>query len=143
MVIEKKFIDIPYKLGGRSFENADCMGIVILWYMEQGIEFEYNDSIANKMNSFWITRPAEFLSLISTFGEFIPFNQITKYDFLLFYHEKREAVFPTFPAVMVDDRHFLSNFDKTVSRITMIDMDWKQRFWGAIKIKKAVEKGLR
>lgn len=140
---EKKFVGIPYKLGGSSFDGTDCFGIVLLWYKEQGIEFEYNDLINNRMKLFWERRPAEFLSLVSSFGEFIPFHEVRKYDFMLFFPDNKDALFPSFPAVMVDDRYFLSNFDNTESKISMIDMTWKTRFWGAIKIKKAVEMGIR
>lgn len=142
-IIDQKFLGIPYQLGGKSFEGADCMGLLLLWYKEQGIEFEYSESLSNKMKTFWERRPAEFLSVVSKYGSFIPFHEIQKYDFILFFADKREAVFPSYPAVMVDDRYFLSNFDKTVSKITMLDMEWKNRFWGAIKVSQAIEMGVR
>lgn len=142
-IIDKKFIDIPYKFGHQSFDGADCMGVILLWYREQGIVFDYDEKTARNMKVFWERRPAEFLTLVSGFGSFIPFAEIKKYDFLLFFSDGKDDTFPTFPAVMVDDRHFLSNIDKTGSVLTMLNMDWKNRFWGAIKINKAVEMGLR
>lgn len=138
-----KFIGIPYQSGGQSFLGADCMGIILLWYKEQGIVFDYDERTARNMKVFWERRPAEFMTLVSSFGSFISFQEIQKYDFLLFFGDGKDDTFPTFPAVMVDDRHFLSDMDKTKSRITMLDIEWKKRFWGAIKINKAIDKGVR
>ena len=142
-IIDKKFINIPYKFGGQSFDGADCMGIILLWYKEQGIVFDYDESTAKRMKVFWERRPAEFLTLVSQFGSFIPFHEIKKYDFLLFFGDGKDETFPSFPAVMVDDRYFLSNIYRTKSFTKMIDVDWKTRFWGAIKISKAVDMGIR
>ncbi len=139
-IINKKFIDIPYKLGGKSTDGADCMGVVLLWYREQGIVFDYDESIANKMNIFWERRPAEFLSLVYSFSSFIPFQEIKKYDFLLFFGNERGETFPSLTAAMVDDRYLLTSTKEKGSFIEILNVDWKSKFFRALRLD-SVSKG--
>lgn len=141
--IESKFINVPYKLGGRDLRGCDCIGLVVLWLREQGLDYNYDQSDAFRMKKYWETSPSKFVEMVSEYGIMIPFFQVRKFDFLFFYAEK-ESVFPTLPAVMVDDRHFLISKNKDGgSEVLMLTKEWKDRFWGAIKLRQAVEKGMR
>ena len=38
-LVDPKFIGVPYKLNGRTFEGSDCIGLAILWLKETlGVE---------------------------------------------------------------------------------------------------------
>ena len=63
-IVDRKFIGVPYKFGGKSFDGADCMGLILLWYMEQGIEFDYDEKTARNMKVFWERRLAGCLTLV-------------------------------------------------------------------------------
>ena len=110
-VVDARFVGIPYKLGGKSFDGADCIGVVILWLKEQGLEYDYDDRDALRMKKYWETSPGKFVDMVSEYGVMITFPQVRKYDFLLFF-AGQDSVFPTLPAVMVDDRFMLLSHRK-------------------------------
>ena len=83
--IDEKFIGIPYKLGGRSFEGADCMGMILLWLSENGIHYDYESGDALRMKKYWETSPGKFADMLSSYGTMIPFPFIKKFDFLILF----------------------------------------------------------
>lgn len=47
----EKFVLLPWKAGGRSFDGVDCWGLVYLWYKELSIDIPSYDYYAYGRNT--------------------------------------------------------------------------------------------
>jgi hypothetical protein len=140
--IDDKFIGVPYKLGGKEFSGADCIGICILWLKEQGYEYEYDDGMGKILYKWYQTAPKRFVNAVLNYGNVVQWPEIRKYDVLLFFGVDEICKFPTMMGVMIDDRHFLSSLgDNRTSSVQILDINWKSKFWGAIRLHKVTENG--
>lgn len=134
-LIDPKFIGIPYKFKGREFEGADCIGLMILWFREQGIEYEYDDGQGPVMAHWWEHNPRRFLDAYLALGKIVHFQDVKKNDVLLLLGDDLSC-FPSCLGVMVDNRHMLVSFEEKGSFVTMLNSHWKKRFFGAIRLHK-------
>ena len=141
-LVDSRFLEIPYILGGKEFAGCDCIGLAILWLKEFGVEYRYDDGHGPVLEHWWEKNPHRFLNAISELGRVIQFSDVKKFDCLLFFGEESWNRFPTCLGIMVDDRHFLTTVEKIGSFVQMLNLEWKQKFWGAIRLGKVVEKGL-
>jgi hypothetical protein len=141
-LVDPKFIGIPYDLGKRTLEGCDCIGLMIMFMAEHGVQYEYDDKQGPILEHWWESNPRRFLNAISQHGALIQFSDIKKFDILLFFGEESFNRFPTCLGVMIDDRHFLIALEKRGSCVLMLDKIWRGKFWGAIRMHKAVEAGL-
>lgn len=140
-MIDEKFLGIPYKIGGRTLEAADCIGVTVLWLKSEGIEADYDDSKGPVMSDWWVRNPRRLLEAVLQFGTVVRFAEIKKYDVLML-SANEQGVVPGSIAVMVDDRHLLTSNEERGSFVEMLDMQWKNRFWGGIRLNKVAEKEL-
>ena len=131
-IIDNRFVGVPYKLNGKNFDGSDCMNLILLWYKENGITFDYDQRDANDFKKSWLKSPGSFTEMVLKYGRVVVFHELKKFDFILFFSSE-DTIFPNWPAVMVDDRHFLINCDKTKSSVHILDMEWKNKFWGGIR----------
>lgn len=138
-LVDKKFIGIPYKLGGKGFDGTDCIGVALLWLWEQGINYEYDDGLGPIMAHWWEKNPRRFLDAFLAQGINVRWPDIRKYDCLLLMDENGLSTLPSCMGVMVDDRHMLVSFEEEGSFVTMLSLHWKNRYFGAIRLHKVLE----
>lgn len=141
-LVDPKFIGIPYALAGKKFDGADCIGICILWLEEQGLHYEYDDRHGPVLQHWWENNPRRFVNAMNELGTIIKFPELKKYDVILFFGDEPVNRFPTMLGVMVDDRHFLTCTEDRGSAVYMLSLTWKNKFFGCLRLHKAVEKGL-
>ena len=141
-LVDPKFLNIPYVLGGRTFEGADCIGTAILWLKEQGFEYEYDDKEGPVLAHWWEHKPRRFLDAMRERGEFIRFQELRKYDCLLLVLGNEGVNFPSCLGVMVDDRHFLVATQERGSFVQQLDIFWRHKFFAGIRLHRVLERGL-
>lgn len=138
-LVDPKFIGIPYKLSGKSFEGADCIGAALLWLEDQGVKYEYDDGLGPVMKHWWQTHPRRFLDAFLAQGINVHWPDIKKYDCLLFFGAEQSSL-PSCLGIMVDDRHFMIASEERGTFIDILSIEWKRKFWGSIRLHKVVEK---
>lgn len=136
-LIDRKFIGIPYEFGSADFTAADCMGIVVLYLAEHGINYPYETRDLAALKHWWESNPRRFMDYLFKFGEMVRFGEVEKFDVMFFMGEGGSMAFPSYPGVMIDSRHFLTSYDKKESHVIMLNELWKNRFWGAIRPRRA------
>ena len=140
-LVDQRFIGIPYKLGGRVVEGADCIGVAILWLESQGITYEYDAGKGRELAHWWDKSPRRFVESMLEVGQLIHWPDVRRFDVLMFITNDRNT-FPNCLGIMVDDRHFLSTDLERGSFIQMLNEAWKAKFWGAVRLNKVLEAGL-
>lgn len=138
--IDKRFLDIPYKFGGRDYDGADCVGLLILWFREQGIDYKYRDKDGPIHIDWYKNNPRRLVESITQYGSLIRFSDLQRNDVILLTNNGDESI-PICLAVMVDDRHILTTNDKQNSFVEMLDMKWRERFWGGLHLFKVDQTG--
>lgn len=141
MLVDPKFLNIPYVLGGREFSGADCIGVAILWLREQGIEYDYDDRQGPVLAHWWEHNPRRFLDAMLAIGEIVRLPDIRRLDCLLFTLGDEGSTFPSCLGVMVDDRHFLVSTRDRGSFVQMINVFWRQKFFTAVRLRKTAGTG--
>ena len=141
-LVEPRFMGIPYALGKATFEEADCIGVCLLWLAEKGLKYEYRDKFGPVLAHWWEHRPRRFLDAVLQYGTILKFSEIKKFDVLLLFGGEEVNQFPTMLGVMVDDRHFLTSTEERGSEVFMLNVHWKNKYFGAIRLHKAIEAGL-
>lgn len=136
--IDKRFLDIPYKFGGRDFDGADCVGLAILWFKQIGIDYEYRDKDGPIHINWYKNHPRRLVEAITQYGSLIRFSDLKKNDLLLVTNNSDESI-PICVCIMADDRHILTINDKRNSFVEMLDLEWKSRFWGGLHLFKVAE----
>lgn len=138
-LIDKKFLGIPYVLGGKEFEGADCIGATILYMKSLGVDYEYDDGTGPIMSHWWEHNPRRFLDAFLKMGTPVRFSNLKKYDCLLLFGAE-QSTFPSCVGIMVDDRHFLMSVPERGSFVQMLNMHWKNKMFSAIRLHKISEK---
>lgn len=136
--IDKKFLGVPYKFGGRAFDGADCVGLLILWFKEQGIHYQYRDKDGPIHADWFRNNPRRLVEAVTQYGNLIRFSDLQKNDVLMITNNGDESI-PICLAVMADARHILTTNDKQDSFVEMLNLEWKARFWGGIRLTKVAE----
>lgn len=140
-LVDSGLLGIPYKLGGKDRSGIDCIGVTVLWLKSQGIDFEYDDRQGPVLANWWERNPRRFMDAILEIGTIVRFNELRKFDCLMLIGNE-QAVFPSCLGVMVDDRHMLTATEERGTFVEMLNLYWKSRFWGAVRLRKVVEMGL-
>lgn len=138
-VTENRFLNIPYRLGGKDFDGCDCVGLCVLFLKENGLDYEYDMDKLPALKHWWQYAPSNFMNFILQYGSVIPFNEIQKFDVVMFFGDDVHR-FPSLMTVMVDDRHFLSIVHGETSRVKMLSIEDRDVFWGAIRLHKISER---
>ena len=138
-LVDPKFIGIPYALGKSSLEGADCIGLLIMWVRETfGIEYEYDDKQGAVMENWWERNPRRFLDAFLQLGDIVHFHDLKKYDVLMLFGTEQSS-YPSCLGIMVDDRHFLMMLEGRGSFVEKLNLYWKSKFFGAIRLHKIKE----
>lgn len=145
-LIDRKFIGIPYiqfkkTTDDLGFGGTNCIGICILWMKDQGFDYKFDDGKGASMRHWWAHSPRRFADALFKFGNTVRFNELSRYDVLLFFSDKDDTTrFPTHMGIMVDGRNYLTASQEKGSYVKMLDMTDKKKFFGAIRLHKVVEK---
>ena len=83
LLVDEKFIGIPYLLGAKSFQACDCVGICLLWLKEQGFDYAYDDGYGKIMKHWYQEKPRRFVDAVLQYGSMITWADVKKYDLLL------------------------------------------------------------
>lgn len=142
ILVKPKFLGIPHVMGKAAFDGCDCVGLPILYLAEFGIKYKYDKNQRASLLHWWKNDPRRFVDWLMQWGNIIRFADINKFDILMFFTDEHVNQFPAALGTMVDDRHFLTTKHERGSFVQMMDMDWKNRFWGAMRLHKVVEAGL-
>lgn len=144
ILVDKKFIGIPYKFHGTKPETGmDCIGLMILYVKETfGIEMKYDDNRGPIMENWYVDSPGRFVDAFMNHGRALNWASLRKNDVPLFYGETVVNRYPTCLGIMIDDRHFLTTMEDRGSFVSILNEHWKRIFWGGIRLHKFVEAGL-
>ena len=140
-LVNPKFLNIPYILGGREFTGADCIGVAILWLRDHGFEYKYDDGQGAVLAHWWEHKPRRFIDAMQQLGEFVRLQEIRKFDCLMFVLGNEGVTFPSCLGVMVDDRHFLISTENRGSFVQMMDSFWRGKFFAAVRLRETVGGG--
>ena len=145
-LVPPRFMGIPYKLGGRSFDGADCVGVAMLYLKEHGLDYSGEDLnlLERATLEGWYERnPRRFVDRVLQLGKPVPFAEVRRFDLLLFFSPDGVSKFPTGMGIMVDPRHFLGCVRPgEESRVEMLNVIWKSMLWGCLRLHRAVDEGL-
>ena len=133
-LVDSKFLGIPYKAGS-DFNGCDCMGIIALYLREHGINTDYDISKFDAYKHQWENHPRRFMDLIYQYGNMVRFSELKKFDVVFFLENGSIGNFPSYPGIMVDAGSFLTSYDKVSSYVLNLDITWRNRFWGALRLK--------
>lgn len=118
-----KYLEIPFKDGGRSFAGCDCFGLVYLIYKEFGITLK-DYSISCKESSLINDKIREE----SFIWEQIPFPQIPS---LVTIRLSSNPLFINHVGVVVKEGYFLHSTEETGVALTRLDSNlWKRKITG-------------
>ena len=137
-IVEKRFLEIPFKYGGKDFKGADCVGTCILWLREQGYDYKYDDRKGRVLEHWFEKKPSRFLDAVNQYGAFVRFESLRNFDLILFFAHTSVTRFPTGMGVMVDDRHYLSNELGKSSFVRMLDLEVKSICFGGLRLYKVL-----
>jgi len=122
-----KYIDIPYKHLGKSFNGADCYGLLWLIYKNER-DITLPDNITYK--EFWY-KDKEEDHLIHNTNNYIYKIEVNYpyeiFDALLFYNQSRNFV--DHIGIYTESDHFLHTYRNNISKIHKLNEYWISRIW--------------
>jgi len=126
----EKYIDIPYKYKGRSFEGADCWGLIWLMFKEEK-DIILPDDLTYK--EFWYKDydKNHLLNGIGSFNDKIIVNQFNIFDTLLFYNKSR--TFVDHIGLLVEEGKFIHTYRNSNSRIDRLEGYWNSRLYKGVR----------
>lgn len=133
MINFSKYINLPYKNLGRSFDGVDCYGLIWLIYKgELGIELPdftelcYSQQWYKEKEDSIITENIDrrWVSVVPPFK---------KFDGVIFYkHPKSEMA--NHVGMMIDSNKFIHIRENSTSEISELNSNyWKSRFYGGMR----------
>lgn len=126
----EKYIDIPYKYKGRSFEGADCWGLIWLMFKEEK-DIILPDDLTYK--EFWYKDcdKNHLLNGVGSFNDKIIVNQFNIFDTLLFYNKSR--TFVDHIGLLVEEGKFIHTYRNSNSRIDRLEGYWNSRLYKGVR----------
>ena len=128
----KKFERIHFMHNGRSFtEGMDCLGFIILFYREFGIEIPDGDG--NPINKDWYKHdPERYIRGIKAMGkEDVTINNLKPLD-LVYFSISHNIVSHT--GVMISHNRFAHISPKRGFQTRLLERRWKKMFRGGIRL---------
>lgn len=127
-----KYRNVPFVHNGRSIEKGlDCLGFVILFYREFGIELPNDDG--KFIEKDWYKRdPNRFIRAI----ESLNYPKVSPYELqpldMVYFAISRNII--THTGVMINEYEFAHMSPKKGFRIDRFTLPWRRRFRGAIRL---------
>ena len=135
-LVDPKFLGIPYKLRGRGFDGADCIGLVILWFKAHG--YDVGDSGSEPYAAHWNDEdPQLYLKTLLEYGEFVDFRQVQPNDVLMILNHdedpEKDSKHVESIGVVLDPGHFLVTTQEKGSVVGTFTLHNVRYFVGAIR----------
>lgn len=123
----EKYINIPYKHLGRSFDGVDCWGLIWLMYKE-----EKNIILPNILNykEFWYKEKKEnhIINNINNCNTKLEINYpFNIFDILFFFNKSRSFV--DHVGMITEENRFIHTYRNDFSKIDRFEGYWKSLLW--------------
>ncbi|MCK8828281.1 C40 family peptidase [Natroniella acetigena] len=127
--VVSKYRNIPYKHNGRSLRGLDCLGLIIFFYKEFGIDLTHKDRNYSKE---WYKEDAGvYLRELLKVGTAVEFDNLQALD-LVYFELLPDVV--THSGVMVNDQQFIHILQKRNVEISSFNRFWRKKFAGARRL---------
>ncbi len=127
--IAAKYRNIPYKHRGRSLRGLDCLGLVIKFYQEFGVDLSKYD-IEYKKN--WYKKnPEIYIKGLLKLGKKVKFENLATLD-LIYFNLYKNIV--THAGIMVSKNKFIHILQDRNVEISSFNRFWRKKFYGARRI---------
>jgi len=132
-----KYKDVPFVHNGRSLKGGlDCLGFIILFYREFGIELP-NDDGKPIEEDWYKNNPKRYIRAIKALN----YPEVSPYELqpldLVYFAISRNII--THTGVMINNHEFAHMSPKKGFQIDRFTLPWRRRFRGAIRILTGVE----
>ena len=130
--ILSQFRKTPFVHNGRSVEEgADCLGFLILFYREFGIELPSDDGKTVE-KEWYLSDPNRYIRAIKGLGyENITGDNLKPLD-LIFFVVDHDVI--THTGILLDNNRFVHMTPKAGLRISKFERHWRRRFRGGVRI---------
>lgn len=129
-----KYIGLPYKPLGRSFDGVDCYGVVALFYNEEfNVELpDFTDLIYSKDR--YNLKKKEDHILFSKDIEWVKDTEPQLYDGLIF-NSSKECGLTNHIGLFIGNDKFIHIINTQTSMIGRLDKFWKSKLYGIMRYK--------
>lgn len=127
-----KFKDAKFVHNGRSLESGiDCLGFVILFYKEFGIEIPNDDG--KPIEEDWYKHdPERYVRALKNFGgQEVSIDKLQTLD-MIYLAISRNII--THTGIMINKKQFVHMSPKSGFLISKLERGWRRRFRGAIRL---------
>lgn len=127
-----KYKGAKFVHNGRSLEKGiDCLGFLILFYKEFGIELPSDDG--RYIDEFWYRRePDRYIKAIKSLGaKPVKQNELKPLD-LVYFAISRNII--THTGVMISENQFAHMSPRSDFIISNMERHWARRFRGAVRL---------
>lgn len=116
---------------GRSLDGTDCLGFLILFYREFGIELPSNDG--REIEKDWyLSDPNRYVRAIRNLG----YNEVSLEDLLpldlIFFVVNHDVI--THSGIYLGNNRFVHMTPKKGLRVSKLERHWLSRFRGGVRI---------
>ncbi|WP_408955383.1 C40 family peptidase [Natroniella sp. ANB-PHB2] len=127
--VVSKYRNIPYKHNGRSLRGLDCLGLIIFFYKEFGIDISYKD---RKYSKQWYKEDSGvYLRELLKVGSAVEFDNLQTLD-LVYFELLPDVV--THSGVMVNEHQFIHILQKRNVEVSSFNRFWRKKFAGARRL---------
>lgn len=127
-----KYKHVPFVHNGRSMDGLDCLGFVILFYKEFGINIPDGDG-APVDEQWFQSDPERYIRGIKALdGKDVGIEQLQPLD-LVYFTLRRRIINHT--GIMISNSEFVHMFPQKGLMISYLDLFWRMRFRGAKRLK--------
>lgn len=130
--IINKFRRTKFVHNGRSIEEGvDCLGFLILFYKEFGVELPSNDGkIVEK--EWYLEDPNRYIRAIKNLGyESVNGENLKPLD-LIYFVVNHDVI--THTGIMLDNNRFVHMTPKKGLRVSKLERHWSKRFRGGVRV---------
>lgn len=129
----ERFKNVPFVHNGRSMEEGiDCLGFIILFYKEFGIEIP-NDDGEFIEEDWYKTDPLRYIRGIKSMGgKEVRIEQLQPLD-LVYFAISRNII--THTGIMINDREFVHMSPKSGFLVSRLERHWRMRYRGALRLR--------
>jgi len=127
--IAAKYRNIPYKHRGRSLRGLDCLGLLIKFYQEFGIDLSNYDMQYEK--DWYKKDPEIYIRGLQNLGRRVSFKELDRLD-LIYFTLYKDVV--THAGIMINQHEFIHILQNRNVEISSFNRFWKKKFSGAIRV---------
>jgi len=127
----KKFKKAKFVHNGRNLEEGiDCLGFIILFYKEFGIDIPSDDG--KPIEEDWFKKdPERYIRAVKNLGmNEVKFNELQPLD-MVYFSISRNII--THTGIMINNREFVHMSPKSGLLISTLERHWLRRSRGAIR----------